>query len=154
MKDITKPIAAIFSTFYGETLSPEQAAAKMFADADTQTRAASWLVDNTEFKAAQYITPQLCRDVQAAASRAYVSAALYGHAHKIVCLSYPCMLVWCESSDYGVYDPAGNDLPEYARIDKQTGAITWERHADLLNNEQRRRIIMSVTAYNPDAVLI
>lgn len=154
MKDITKPIAAIFSTFYGETLSPEQVASKMFADADIQTRAASWLVDNTEFKTAQYISPQLCRDVQAAASRAYVCAALNGQARKIVCLSYPCALVWCESAESGVNDPWGNDSPEYARIDKQTGAITWERHADLLNNEQRRQIIMSVTAYNPDAVLI
>lgn len=154
MKEITKAIAAIFSTFYGETLSPEQAAAKMFAAADTQTRAASWLIGNTTFKAAQYITPQLCRDVQAAASRAYVGAALNGHARKIVCLSYPCALVWCESTESSVNDPWGNDLPEYARINKQTGAITWERHADLLNNEQRRQIIMSVTAYNPDAVLI
>ncbi len=136
----------MFSYFYGDTLSPEQAAAKMFADADARTRAASWLVDNTEFKAAQLITSQLCRNVQSAASRAYVSAALYGHAHKIMCLSYPCKLVWCESFDYGVCDPYGNDLPEYARIDKQTGAITWERHANLLSNEQRRQIIMSVTS--------
>lgn len=138
MKEITKAIASVFSYFYGDTLSPEQVAAKMFADADTQTRAASWLVDNTKFKAAQYITPQLCHDVQAAASCAYVAAVLNGHAHKIVCLSYPCALVWCESTESGVNDPWGNDLPEYARIDKQTGAITWERHADLLNNEQRR----------------
>lgn len=152
MQDITKALAALFAIFYGENLSPEQVAAKMFTDADTQRRAASWLVNNTKFKTAQYISPELCRNVKRTAARDYVAAALDGHAREIVCLSYPCALVWCESANTRVNDPCIHDLPEYARVDKQTGAISWGLHAHLLSDEQRQRIIMSVTAYVPDAI--
>lgn len=152
MQDVTKALATLFVSFYGENLSPEQVTAKMFADTDTQRRAASWLVDNTEFKTAQYISPELCRNVEQTAARAYVAAALDGHAREIVCLSFPCALVWCESASTRINDPCSHDLPEYARVDKQTGAISWGLHAHLLSDEQRQHITMSATAYVPDAI--
>ena len=152
MQDVTKALATLFVSFYGENLSPEQVAAKMFTDTDRQRRAASWLVNNTAFKTAQYISPELCRNVEQTAARAYVAAALDGHAHEIVCLSFPCALVWCESASTRVNDPCSHDLPEYARVDKQTGAISWGLYAHLLSDEQRQRITMSATAYVPDAI--
>ena len=124
----------------------------MFNDITMQTICVDWLKNNTSFKTVQYLSPELCREVEKTASREYVAAALYGQAHKIVALNFPCDVVWCESSDTGITDPYSHDLPEYARIDRQTGAITWERHADLLTAEQRKKIILSASVYNPNAV--
>ena len=151
-QEVIKTIAALFSRHYGEESTPQQIAVKMFNDITMQTICVDWLKNNTSFKTVQYLSPELCREVQKTASREYVAAALNDQAHKIVALNFPCAVVWCESSDTGITDPYSHDLPEYARIDRQTGAITWERHADLLTAEQRKKIILSASVYNPNAV--
>lgn len=151
-QETIKTIAALFSQHYGETTTPEQVAAKMFNIDKMQAICTDWFKNNTSFKTRQYISPELCREVQKLASREYIAVALEGKARKIVALDFPCMVVWCESSDTGITDPYCHDLPEYARIDRQTGAIKWERHAGLLSNEQRKRIILAASAYNPNAV--
>lgn len=70
----------------------------------------------------------------------HVRKSLNGKARKIVCLEYPYALVWCESSESGVHNPLTGDLPEYAVIDRETGAIRWTDFADILNEVQRERI--------------
>ena len=151
-QEVIKTIAALFSRHYGEESTPQQIAVKMFNDITMQTICVDWLKNNTSFKTVQYLSPELCREVEKTASREYVAAALNGQARKIVALNFPCAIVWCESSDTGITDPYSHDLPEYARINRQTGAITWERHADLLTPEQRKKIILSASVYNPNAV--
>lgn len=146
-QEVIKQLAALFSWHYGETATPEEIAAKMFAGVDEmQTICVDWLKNNTSFETVQYISPELCREVQKTASREYIAAALDGQARKIVALCYPCAEVWRESPDTGITDPYTHDLPEYARINRRTGAITWERHADLLTAEQRDKIIKSAYA--------
>lgn len=151
-QEVIKTLAALFSRHYGEESTPQQIAVKMFNDITMQTICVEWLKNNTSFKTVQYLSPELCREVQKTASREFVAAALNGQARKIVALDFPGAVVWCESSATGITDPYSHDLPEYARINKQTGAITWERHADLLTAEQREIIIKSAYVYNPDAV--
>lgn len=73
----------------------------------------------------------------------YVKTALNGKAKQIECLQYPCALVWCESLESGVDNPLTHDLPEYAVIDRETGAIRWTEFADMLNDEQRKEIAAS-----------
>ena len=74
------------------------------------------------------------------AAKEYVTNALNGQARKIVCLQFPFALVWAESIESGVNDPMTADTPEYAVIDRESGAIRWTRFADLLNADQRARI--------------
>lgn len=73
-------------------------------------------------------------------AKEYVTNALNGQARKIVCLQFPFAIVWAESIESGVNDPMTSDTPEYAVIDRESGAICWTRFADLLNADQRARI--------------
>lgn len=74
------------------------------------------------------------------AAKEYVTNALDGHARKIVCLQFPCAIVWAESIESGVNDPMTADTPEYAVIDRESGSIRWTQFADLLSADQRARI--------------
>lgn len=74
------------------------------------------------------------------AAKEHVTNALDGKARKIVCLQFPCAIVWAESAESGVNDPMTADTPEYAVIDRESGAIRWTEFADLLNADQRARI--------------
>lgn len=153
-QETIKTIAVVFSQFYGETVTPEEMAVKMFSNEDEQRECAEWFNRSCGFQpnTAQYITANACRNIQYLAAREYVAAALNGKARKIVALNFPCSVIWCESSDTGITDPYSHDLPEYARIDRQTGALTWSRYSDLLTAEQRKKIIISASVYNPNAV--
>ena len=143
-QEVIKTIAALFSRQYGETATPEEVAGKMFyGDEEMQAICTDWLKSKTSFKSAQYISPELFREVQRTASCEFIAAALNGQAREIVALYFPCTIVWCESCKTGITDPYTHDLPEYARIDLMTGAVTWERHADLLTAAQRKKIIIS-----------
>lgn len=80
------------------------------------------------------------REAMIKAAKEHVTNALNGKAHKIVCLQFPCAIVWAESAESGVNDPMTADTPEYAVIDRESGAIRWTEFADLLNADQRARI--------------
>lgn len=80
------------------------------------------------------------RDAMIKAAKEHVTNALDGKARKIVCLQFPCAIVWAESAESGVNDPMTADTPEYAVIDRESGAIRWTEFADLLNADQRARI--------------
>ena len=79
------------------------------------------------------------------AAKEFVASSLNGMAKKIVCLDFPCALVWAESIESGVYNPMTADLPEYAVIDKESGAIRWTEFSDLLNTDQRALIEASAS---------
>ena len=78
-------------------------------------------------------------------AKEYVETALNGKANKIVCLNFPCALVWAESIESGVYNPMTADLPEYAVIDKENGVIRWTEFSYLLNTDQRALIEASAS---------
>lgn len=65
-------------------------------------------------------------------------------ANKIVFLYFPCMVIVCESIETpNSKDPETNDSREYARIQRyppEVGTIQWTKHADMLSQEQRRKI--------------
>lgn len=77
------------------------------------------------------------REIMTKAAKEYVTSALGGRAKKIVCLEFPCALVWAESVESSVSDPMTSNTPEYAAIDKESGEIKWTRFANLLNEDQR-----------------
>lgn len=80
------------------------------------------------------------REAMIKAAKEHVTNALDGKARKIVCLQFPCAIVWAESAESGVNDPMTADTPEYAVIDRESSAIRWTEFADLLNADQRARI--------------
>ena len=80
------------------------------------------------------------REMMIKAAKRHVTRALNGRAKKIICLDFPCALVWAESIESGVDNPMTADLPEYATIDKENGAIQWTEFSDLLNTDQRAMI--------------
>ena len=80
------------------------------------------------------------REMTINAAKECVAKALKGKANEIVCLDFSCALVWAESIESGVDNPMTSDLPEYAVIDKESGAIRWTEFSDLLNADQRAMI--------------
>lgn len=85
------------------------------------------------------------REMMTKAAKRHVTRLLEGRAKKIICLDFPCSLVWAESIESGVDDPMTSDLPEYAVIDKESGAIRWTEFSDLLNTDQRALIEASAS---------
>lgn len=85
------------------------------------------------------------REMMTKAAKRHVTRLLEGRAKKIICLDFPCSLVWAESIESGVDDPMTSDLPEYAVIDKESGAIRWTEFSDLLNTYQRALIEASAS---------
>ena len=85
------------------------------------------------------------QEIMVNAAKEYVKKALNGRANKIVCLEFPCALVWAESIESGVDNPMTADLPEYAVIDKKSGNIQWTEFSDLLNADQRSIIEASAS---------
>lgn len=77
------------------------------------------------------------------AAKEHVTNALNGKSRKIVCLQYPCAIVWAESIESGVKNPIEGSTPKYASIDRESGEIRWTEFAELLNADQRKLIELS-----------
>ncbi len=138
---IAQTIAATMPKFYGERMSAEQLAAAMFGDESTREECRKSLISAGFPKGvAVCLSAEICREISKKAAIFYVAIMLGGRAHDIAILNYPGAILFCESAASGVEDPRRRDLPEYARILRDSGAIHWGEHAEILTAEQRAGI--------------
>ena len=85
------------------------------------------------------------REIMLKAAKEYVETALKGRAKKIVCLEFPFALVWAESAESRVQNPATGDTPEYAIVDKESGNVRWTEFSEMLSSNQRALIEASAS---------